>query len=84
MAAYKTCKKCGRSLPMTKKYYNENVTSKDGFQSYCRSCQRKQEVANKLTQMRKGAKPKKPPKAKVPKVPNYSEIFKSRNKKNKE
>ena len=35
MAAYKTCKKCGRSLPMTKKYFNENVTSKDGFQSYC-------------------------------------------------
>lgn len=37
MAAYKTCKHCGRSLPMTKKYFNENATSKDGFQSYCRS-----------------------------------------------
>lgn len=30
MAAYKVCKKCNRSLPMTKKYFNENVTSKDG------------------------------------------------------
>lgn len=35
MAAYKTCKLCGRSFPMTKKYFNENRTSKDGFQSYC-------------------------------------------------
>lgn len=35
MAAYKTCKKCGRSFPMTKKYYNTNTTSSDGFQSYC-------------------------------------------------
>lgn len=78
MAAYKTCKKCGRSFPMTRKYFNENVTSKDGFQSYCRSCQRKQEVANKLAQMRRGAKPKKPPKAKSPKAPKYSEIFKAK------
>ena len=78
MAAYKVCKKCGRSLPMTKKYYNENATSKDGFQSYCRSCQKKTEVANKLKQMRRGAKPKKPPKVHPPKVPNYSEIFKSK------
>lgn len=83
MSAYKTCKKCGRSFPMTRKYFNENVTSKDGFQSYCRSCQRKQEVANKLTQMRKGARPKKPPKAEPPKIPKYSEVFKAK-KNNKE
>ena len=30
MAVYKKCKKCGRSLPMTPKYYNRNETSKDG------------------------------------------------------
>ena len=35
MAVMKTCKKCGRSLPLTKKYFNENETSKDGYQSYC-------------------------------------------------
>ena len=37
MAAYKTCKKCGRAFPMTPIYFNKNETSKDGFQSYCRS-----------------------------------------------
>lgn len=77
MSAYKTCKKCGRSLPMTKKYFNENVTSKDGFQSYCRSCQKKQGVANELKKLRRGTKVK-PKKAKVPKVPKFSEIFKSK------
>ena len=30
MAVYKTCKKCGRSLPMTPKFFNKNETSKDG------------------------------------------------------
>ena len=35
MAVYKTCKKCGRSLPMTPKFFNKNETSKDGYQSYC-------------------------------------------------
>ena len=48
----KTCKKCGRSLPLNKKYFNQNETSKDGYQSYCRSCQKKQEVADALKQMR--------------------------------
>ena len=57
--AYKTCKKCNRSFPMTKKYFNENQTSKDGFQSYCRSCQRKQEVANAMKRMRKTGTAKK-------------------------
>ena len=28
---YKTCKKCGRSLPLTKKFFNENETSRDGY-----------------------------------------------------
>ena len=37
MGAYKTCKKCNRAFPMTPKYFNKNETSKDGFQSYCRS-----------------------------------------------
>lgn len=37
MAVNKVCKKCGRSLPMTPKYFNKNETSKDGFQSYCRA-----------------------------------------------
>ena len=79
MAVYKKCKKCGRSLPMTPKYFNKNETSKDGFQSYCRSCwQKKQEVANAMKQMRRGAKPKKPPKVHPPKMPNYSEIFKAK------
>ena len=32
MAVYKKCKRCGRSLPMTPKYFNKNETSKDGFQ----------------------------------------------------
>lgn len=31
MSSYKQCKKCGRSFPMTRKYFNENVTSKDGY-----------------------------------------------------
>lgn len=75
---YKTCKRCNRSFPATKKYFNENRTSKDGLQSYCRSCQRKQEVANKLAKMRRGARPKKPPKAESPKIPNYSEIFRAK------
>ena len=35
MAVYKTCKKCGRSLPMTPKWFNKNETSRDGYQSYC-------------------------------------------------
>ena len=84
MAAYKTCKKCGRSLPMTKKYFNENVTSKDGFQSYCRSCQKKVEVANAMKQMRRGVKPKKPPRFKSPKIPKYSEIFNNKKNSNQE
>lgn len=42
------------------------------------SDQKRTEVANKLKQMRRGAKPKKPPKVQPPKVPNYSEIFKSK------
>lgn len=76
---YKTCKKCNRSLPATKKFFNENRTSKDGLQSYCRSCwQKKQEVADAMKQMRRGAKPKKPPRFKSPKIPNYSEIFNSK------
>ena len=54
MAVNKVCKKCGRSLPMTPKYINENETSKDGFQSYCRACQKKQKIANKQKKMRKG------------------------------
>lgn len=37
MAVNKVCKKCGRSLPMTPKFFNKNESSKDGFQSYCRS-----------------------------------------------
>ena len=53
MAVMKTCKKCGRSFPLTKKYFNENETSKDGYQSYCRACQKKQGVADALKQMRK-------------------------------
>ena len=44
----------------------------------CRSCQKKQEVANAMKQMRRGAKPKKPPRFKSPKIPNYSEIFKAK------
>ena len=28
---YKTCKKCKRSLPLNKKYFNENASSKDGY-----------------------------------------------------
>lgn len=78
MAAYKTCKLCGRSFPMTKKYYNINSTSKDGFQSYCRSCQRKQEVKSAMDKMRKGSPKPKKPQIKKPKVPNFSEIFKAR------
>lgn len=78
MSAYKTCKKCGRSFPMTKKYFNENVTSRDGFQSYCRSCQRKQELADAMKRMRKGSPKPKKPSIKKPKVPKYSEIFKAR------
>ena len=78
MAVYKTCKKCKRSFPMTPKWFNRNETSKDGFQSYCRSCQKKQEVADAMKQMRRGAKPKKPPRFKSPKIPNYSEIFKAK------
>lgn len=74
---YKVCKKCGRSLPATKKYFNENQTSKDGFQSYCRSCQQKQEVADKLTQMRKGKRVK-PKKVKHPSIPKFTEIMKQR------
>ena len=35
MAVYKKCRKCGRSFPMTPKWFNKNETSKDGFQSYC-------------------------------------------------
>ena len=54
MAVNKVCKKCGRSLPMTPKYFNKNETSKDGFQSYSRACQKKQEIADKLKEMRKG------------------------------
>ena len=53
MSVMKTCKKCGRSLPLNKKYFNQNETSKDGYQSYCRSCQKKQGVADALKQMRK-------------------------------
>ncbi len=30
MAVNKVCKKCGRSLPMTPKFFNKNETSKDG------------------------------------------------------
>ena len=43
-----------------------------------RSCQKKQEVADAMKQMRRGAKPKKPPRFKSPKIPNYSEIFKAK------
>lgn len=78
MSVYKKCTKCGRSFPANKKYYNENKTSKDGFQSYCLSCQRKQEVADALKGMRKGVRPKKHKGFKAPKVPNFSQIMKSK------
>lgn len=80
--SYKVCKKCGRSFPMTKKYFNENSTSKDGFQSYCRSCQKKQEVADAMKKMRRGVRPKKPS-IKHPKIPKYSDMFKARKADNK-
>lgn len=83
MSAYKQCKKCGRSFPMTKKYFNENQTSRDGYQSYCRSCQKKQEVANALKKMRRGARPSKP-QPKSAKVPNYSQLAKQRRNDKKE
>lgn len=64
---------------LTRNTFNENVTSKDGFQSYCRSCQKKQGVADELKKLRRGTKVK-PKKAKVPRVPKFSEIFKSKKK----
>ncbi len=60
MSMYKVCKKCGRSLPAHKKYFNENRTSKDGFQSYCRSCQKRQEIANALKRLKKRGSTQKP------------------------
>lgn len=69
MSSYKTCKKCGRSLPMTKKYYNTNETSVDGYQSYCRSCQKRQNLSDALKLMRRGGK-----KTKVRKGPRMPKI----------
>lgn len=66
----KTCKRCGRSLPATKRYFNENKSSKDGLQSYCRSCQKKQNAGDKMKEMRKGApKPRKP---RIPRPPQFT------------
>ena len=44
----KTCKKCGRNFPLNSKYFNKNDTTKDGYQSYCRACQRKEVMSKEL------------------------------------
>ena len=48
MAVMKTCKKCGRNFPLNSKYFNKNDTTKDGYQSYCRACQRKEVMSKEL------------------------------------
>lgn len=48
MAVMKTCKKCGRNFPLNSKYFNKNDTTKDGYQSYCRACQRKEIMSKEL------------------------------------
>lgn len=35
----KICKKCGRELPLTEKYYPKDKGCKDGFRNVCRECQ---------------------------------------------
>ena len=80
MSVMKTCKRCKRSLPMTKKYFNENVSSRDGFQSYCRSCQKKQNIADAMKLMRRGGPKTKIRKPRMPKIdPNpAADKFKNR------
>ena len=39
MNEVKICKKCGRELPLTEKYYPKDKGCKDGFRNVCRECQ---------------------------------------------
>ena len=40
----KVCKGCGQALPRHSLFYTKNAGRKDGFQSYCRDCERKRRV----------------------------------------
>lgn len=37
---YKTCTKCGKELPATAEYFYRKSSSKDGFMSICKACDR--------------------------------------------
>lgn len=39
MEKTKICKKCGRELPLTEKYYQKDKSCNDGFRGVCRECQ---------------------------------------------
>ena len=40
----KLCKRCGRSLPRHPLFFTKNSGRKDGFQSYCRECERQRRI----------------------------------------
>lgn len=57
---------------VTKKYFNTNETSVDGYQSYCRSCQKKKNTEDALKLMRKGGPKTKIRKPHPPKLPQFT------------
>lgn len=38
MVKVKKCGKCGNTYPLTLDYFHKNKSKKDGFQSYCKTC----------------------------------------------
>jgi hypothetical protein len=42
------CFRCKRILPLTIEYFNKNVSTPKGFQTYCNDCRRVQRIERKL------------------------------------
>lgn len=48
MKKYKNCRKCDNAYELTLEFFSKQPRNKDGYQSYCRHCQRDQVRQSKM------------------------------------